>query len=170
MLEHVLVPLDGSQLAQIALDYALHLLGKNGKITLLTILQQPEVSIYDFYPLAVKAPVKDYEAAFSETLSYAQDYLKRVAADIRDRYPYEVNTEVEAGDPATLIVETAQRLHVDAIVMSTHGRSGISRWLFGSVTQKVLSAGNLPVFVIPARVREETKTPEIVEQTHPQAT
>ena len=74
---------------------------------------------------------------------------------------------VEAGDPATVIVETAQKLHVDAIVMSTHGRSGLSRWLFGSVTQKVLAASCCPVFVIPAKVTEESKTPEAVKKTQP---
>jgi nucleotide-binding universal stress UspA family protein len=160
MLEHVVVPLDGSQLAQTALDYALNLLCTHGKVTLVTVLQQPDVPIYDFYPVTVTPQVKDYETTFSETITRAQDYLKRLADNIHDKYPFEVHTEVEAGDAATMIVEIAEKLHADAIVMSTHGRSGLSRWLFGSVTQKVLAATTCPVFVIPAHPRDEARLAE----------
>ena len=167
MLEHVVVPLDGSQLAQTALDYALSLLCSHGKVTLVTVLQQPEVPIYDFYPVTVTPQVKDYETTFSETIARAQDYLKRLADDIHDKYPFEVHTEVEAGDAATMIVEIAEKLHADAIVMSTHGRSGLSRWLFGSVTQKVLAASTRPVFVIPARTAADVKKTAELKKAQP---
>lgn len=157
MLKHVIVPLDGSQLAQTALDYALNLLCERGKVTLLTVLQQPDVPIYDFYPVTVTPQVKDFETTFSETIARAQDYLKRLAEDIGEKYPFEVSIEVEAGDAATAIVEIAEKLHADAVVMSTHGRSGLSKWLFGSVTQKVLAASSVPVFVIPAKLSDEIR-------------
>ena len=105
MLEHVVVPLDGSRLAQTALDYALKLLGTNGEIILVTVLQQPDVPIYDFYPVTVSPQVKNYELTFNETVGRVQDYLKRLAEDIQAKYPFMVNTIVEAGDPATAIVE-----------------------------------------------------------------
>ncbi len=167
MLKHVLVPLDGSQLARTALDYALQLLGDSGTITLVTVLQQPEIPIYDFYPVTVTTQGKDYEATFAETLSHAQSYLKLLAEDIREHHPYKVTIEIEAGDPAIAIVEIAEKQKVDAIVMSTHGRSGLSRWLFGSVTQKVLGANVCPVFVIPSKVTEESKTPDAAKQGAP---
>lgn len=167
MLEHIVVPLDGSRLAQTALDYALKVLGGSGKITLVTVLQQPDVPIYDFYPVTVTPQVKNYELTFNETIGRAQDYLKRLADDIQGQYPYLVHTLVEAGDPATVIVETAEKLHADAVVMSTHGRSGLSRWLFGSVTQKVLAASACPVFVIPAKAHSETKPDEVVSEDQP---
>ena len=159
MIAHVLVPLDGSLLARSALDYALKLIGDAGKITLLTILQPPEVPIYDFYPVTM-SPQKDYEAGFTEALTHAQDYLYQITAEIQEKYAVTIEATVETGDPATAIIETAAKLHTDAIVMSTHGRSGISRWLFGSVTQKVLAASCCPVFVIPPQVVEERKTSE----------
>ncbi len=168
MLKHVLVPLDGSRLAQSALDYALKLLGEHGKITLVTVLQQPDVPIYDFYPVTVTPQVKDYEVSFGETISRAQDYLKRLAADIQDKYPYEIDTEVEAGDAATVIVESAEKLHVDAVVMSTHGRSGLSRWLFGSVTQKVLAASACPVLVIPPKASDEARSSQEMKKAQTQ--
>ncbi len=164
MLQHVIVPLDGSQLAQTALDHALDLLCVHGKITLVTVLQQPDVPIYDFYPVTVTPQVKDYESTFSETIARAQDYLKRLAEDIGEKYSFDVSTEVEAGDAATVIVELAEKLHADAVVMSTHGRSGLSKWLFGSVTQKVLAATTCPVFVIPAHLHEDTKLAEAAKK------
>lgn len=167
MLKHVLVPLDGSELARSALDYALKLLGDHGTITLVTVLQQPEVPIYDFYPVAVSTQTKDYEATFAETLNRAQSYLKRLSDDIREQHHYHVSLEIEAGDPATAIVEIAEKLKVDAIVMSTHGRSGLSRWLFGSVTQKVLAANVCPVFVIPSKLAEVSKAPEAAKESTP---
>jgi len=169
MLEHVVVPLDGSRLAQTALDYALKVLGGNGELILVSVLQQPDVPIYDFYPVTVHPQVKNYELTFNETVGRAQDYLKRLADDIETQYPYHVTCIVEAGDPATIVVETAEKLHVDAIIMSTHGRSGLSRWLFGSVTQKVLAASCCPVFVIPARAHEEVKKTSEVEASETSA-
>jgi|SRR5664279_2178675 len=160
MLTHVIVPLDGSKLAQTALDHALNLLGTSGKITLVSVLQPPDVPIYDFYPVAVTTQGKDYESTFRESIVQAQSYLSRLASEIQADHPYQVSISVEIGDPAALIVERAQELHVDAIVMSTHGRSGVSRWLYGSVTQKVLSANCCPVFVIPAKLYAESAATE----------
>ncbi len=159
MIAHVLVPLDGSLLARSALDYALKLIDNSGTITLLTILQPPEVPIYDFYPVTM-SPQKDYEAGFTQALTHAQDYLYQITTEVKEKYGINIEATVETGDPATAIIETAAKLHTDAIVMSTHGRSGISRWLFGSVTQKVLAASCCPVFVIPPQVVEERKTSE----------
>lgn len=167
MLNQIVVPLDGSRLAQTALDYALKVLGGSGTLVLVTVLQQPDVPIYDFYPVTVTPQVKNYELTFNETVGRAQDYLKRLADDIEAQYPYQVTNIVEAGDPATVIVETAEKLHVDAIVMSTHGRSGLSRWLFGSVTQKVLAASCCPVFVIPARAHDDVRKSSEVKAAEP---
>lgn len=83
-------------------------------------------------------------------LPYAKHYVESVAKDlVKDGYT--VRQEVKMGDAATVITDMAEKLHVDAIVMSTHGRSGISRFLFGSVTNKVLEAKVCPVFVIPSK-------------------
>ena len=169
MLKHVLVPLDGSKLAHAALDHALNIVGEGGKITLLTVLQPPEIPLYDFYPVPVAPQTKDYEASFADTISRAKDYLKRTTNDIQERHTLDIDNEVEAGDPATVIVALAKNRNVDAIVMSTHGRSGISRWLFGSVTHKVLSISPIPVYVIPASACEDHvgAAEDVQNQLHP---
>ena len=70
-----------------------------------------------------------------------------------------VNIEVCVGNVTSVIVERAHALHVDAIVMSTHGRSGLNRWMFGSVTQRVLALMPCPVLVVPGQGSPTQLTP-----------
>ncbi|MBI1256134.1 MAG: hypothetical protein GC204_01565 [Chloroflexi bacterium] len=166
MLNHVLVPLDGSFLSQTALDHALKLLGTDSEITLITVLEPQEIALSEFYPSTIIPMSNQDDKSVYAAIARTQNYLKRIASDIEEEYHFQVNTRVEVGDAATVITDIAQTLLVDAIVMSTHGRSGLSRWLFGSVTQKVLSAAPCPVFVIPAKTLDETKSRELAQQ-HP---
>jgi len=150
MLKHVLVPLDGSKLAEDALQHALNLLGPEGKVTLVSAVDIPEVPIYGYYP---PTTVPDYESAKDDLLPQAKSYLEGIAGGL-EKQGVTVNIEAHVGEPAHVITEIAQKYHVDAIVMSTHGRSGLSRWLFGSITNKVLSAKPCPVYVIPSHQPE----------------
>lgn len=147
MLKHVIVPLDGSELAEAALAHAQQITTPQGKITLLSAIDVPEVPIYGYYP---PAAIPDYESAEENLLPRAQEYLDNIGKQVKAE-GFVVGIEVHIGEPANVIVEIAERLKVDAIVMSTHGRSGLSRWLFGSVTNKVLSANACPVYVIPSK-------------------
>ena len=150
MLKHVLVPLDGSKLAEEALDHALNILCPGGKITLLSAVDVPEVPVYGYYP---PATVPDYQATVEELVPQAKQYLEQVAAKV-ERPELTLSVEAQIGEAAHVIAEVATRLKVDAIVMSTHGRSGLSRWLFGSVTNKVLATRCCPVYVIPSHAGE----------------
>jgi nucleotide-binding universal stress UspA family protein len=158
MLDHVLVPLDGSPLAEEALANAIRILHPKGKITLVTVMDLPDVLPHGFYPLfpgSLRSPadegVWDYQYSVEKMLTQAKTYLTSMVAELKASADVEIAFQAEIGDPATVIVKTAEKLKVDAIVMSTHGRSGLSRWLFGSVTAKVLSAAPCPVFVIPSQ-------------------
>jgi nucleotide-binding universal stress UspA family protein len=150
MLKHVMVPLDGSTLAEAALKYATEVVDPAGEITLFSVVNVPELPIYDFYPTPV-AVAQEYEAAVVEAVPRAREYLQEVADKIRRDAPATINIEVSSGDPATSIIEAATSLKIDSIVMSTHGRSGLGRWLFGSVTQRVLEAALCPVLVVPSQ-------------------
>lgn len=152
MLNHVLVPLDSSDLAEEALDYARQVTGPGGKITLLMVVIAPEYVTSGFYPVPFEYQIENYETIRTNRIAEARDYLMKVA-DRLTGDGIEVEYAILVGDPAESIVEQADELGVDAIVMSTHGRSGISRWIFGSVTQKVLSAAKHPVLVVPNRER-----------------
>jgi nucleotide-binding universal stress UspA family protein len=157
MLDHVLVPLDGSQLAEQALEHARQIVNRQGRITLLTAVDVPEIPMYGLYP---PASIPDYQAAIEDALPQARAYLEQIGQELVAA-GYSVSSEAQIGDAAEVIARTAQELGVDAIVMSTHGRSGLSRWLFGSVTSKVLSAKVCPVFVIPSRREQEEDEPAI---------
>jgi nucleotide-binding universal stress UspA family protein len=159
MLNHVLVPLDGSTLAAEAITHARNLLPPGGKLTLVAAVEVPEMPIYGYYP-AVSVP--DYEHTIADLVPAAKHYLEGVAEDL-SRDGYSVRVEAQIGEPAETIIELARKHHVEAIVISTHGRSGISRWLFGSVTQKVLEAKVCPVYVVPSK--EKADTPKSARKT-----
>ncbi|MBZ0301656.1 MAG: universal stress protein [Anaerolineae bacterium] len=153
MFDHVLVPLDHSSLAEAALGYARHMVDVNGRITLLTVVDAPEnddpvehvspgLTTMASMPVAIKQNAR----------VQAENYLNQVVYRVQKLH-LDVNTIVQIGLPADVIVDTARNLGVKVIVMSTHGRTGLGRWIYGSVTQKVLSAAPCPVLVIPSRVQ-----------------
>lgn len=155
MLSHVLVPLDGSELSEQALAYARQIVEVNGKITLLSVIDVPEYAIAAYYSAGVVAETADRQVMIDQMIPQTHNYLDKIAETLRSA-GFTVNTEAVIGEAARAIIEKSEALDVDTIVMSTHGRSGFSRWLFGSVTSKVLSGTTCPVFVIPSH-KEEVK-------------
>jgi nucleotide-binding universal stress UspA family protein len=147
MLKHVLVPLDGSKLAEQALEHAMRIVQPGGKITLVAAVELPEMPIYDYYP-----PINrmEYERAQEEILPFATHYLENIADDLKQR-GFEVSIRSQVGNAAEVIIDVACRYQVDMIVMSTHGRSGLQRWLYGSITHKVLDTTPCPVYVVPSK-------------------
>lgn len=166
MLKHVLVTLDGSELSETALDYSRQIVAPDGRITLLSVMDMPETQVYTMYEVPVVVQTDDYNKFVASAESGARDYLKRMAELLADKCDCQIQSEFAIGDPASVIIDRAKALKVDAIVMSTHGRSGISRWLFGSVTHRVMSEMPCPVFVIPGlklmAARRDTREEEAV--------
>ncbi len=144
MFKHILVPLDGSALAEKALDYAVQIVAPKRRITLISIIEIPDVA-NTFHPLPANLTMVE------DNLASARDYLNRIADELRKTHHLRINIEVKVGKPADVITELAETEFVDAIVMSTHGRNGIERFIFGSVTQKVLNAMPCPVLVVPGK-------------------
>jgi nucleotide-binding universal stress UspA family protein len=166
MLRHVLVPMDGSQLSEQALAYAENVIAPNGRIILLSVIEVPvdyDYSLMDIPLTMVTARAYD-EAEFNNTYRRVYDYLADKSRNLVAA-GFEVECVVESGDPATVITEVAEKHKVNAIVMTTHGRTGFSRWLFGSVTQKVISLMPCPVLVVPGTVVEHKEEPVPVKAT-----
>jgi len=162
MLKHVLVPLDSSTLAEQALAHAQSLLETGGKISLVMAVEVPATSAPGLYPAFGTIPLLSYEELKEEMSNEALTYLEHVAANQREN-GFDSDTRVQLGDPAAVIIDAARELHVEAIVMSTHGRSGLSRWLFGSVANKVLSAAPCPIYLIPSKVQQRKASRETAE-------
>lgn len=158
----IVVPLDGSRLAEKALPHAIALARATSRaITLLRVL--PPVTLTD--PLGGALPPSPALWEVWETEpQVARDYLQAMADKLRETEPI-VQTRVLEGDPAGEIVSYAKR-HPDVslVVMSSHGRSGLGRWVMGSVAEKVLKASPVPLLV----VRPETDEGEEAALTIPQ--
>jgi nucleotide-binding universal stress UspA family protein len=152
MLNHILVPLDGSDLAEEAIKPAKQIVKPQGKLTLVMAIEIPQSWEFGVYPTTIFA---ESQKIADQAVPRAKGYLEQIAANLRIE-DFQVDTLVQISEAATLILETAASHKVDAIVMSTHGRSGISRWLFGSVAEKVLSTASCPILVIPSREKERT--------------
>jgi nucleotide-binding universal stress UspA family protein len=151
MFKHLLVPLDGSELSEKALATARLALGSEGTLTLLNVVDIPDPNLVLLYDMPVIPAYEDHHKLVARAQSNARDYLQQLAQRMQLPPTITVHTEVYLGNPTSVIVERAQALHVDAIVMSTHGRSGFSRWMYGSVTQRVLALMPCPVLIVPGQ-------------------
>jgi len=136
MLHKVLVPLDGSELAERALSDATALsIPTAARLILMRAVE------------AHTLPGVDARAAQVDALAEAEEYLREVAAGLQRRgFTCEVATPY--GPAADWILEEANLRHADMIVMSTHSRSGPARWLVGSVAESVLARATQPVLLV----------------------
>jgi nucleotide-binding universal stress UspA family protein len=135
----ILVPLDGSELAEQALPVAQHL-ASAAKARLLIVRV---LNVEDREPDATSREVwaQDY---------LAKDYVGHTAEMAKRDAGVDAEPAVVHGDPCAGIVQAVRDYTPDLVVMATHGRSGPGRWLFGSTTDEVLRNVNVPVMVIPA--------------------
>ncbi len=140
MYRKLLVPLDGSPFAEAALAHARTLAECTGaEIALLRVAVQP---IYEY---AGTEPVL-FQAIREDTEVEASKYIQRIADELTAD-GFKVTAESCTGPVAETILEYAQEIRADLIVMSTHGRSGLARWFIGSVADKVVRAAILPVLL-----------------------
>jgi len=157
MYERILVPLDGSEMSKTALPYVEELVSKlspevKAEVTLFGVVSSlthyiaaPGLAV----PGGVVAPVPYSDTEVEQIKTRVMDYLDKAAESLRSKGAI-VLTAVTVGNAAEEIIKAADEIDVDLIAMSTHGRSAILRWAFGSVTDKVLREGNKPVLIIRA--------------------
>jgi len=145
----MLVPLDGSELAELVLPHV-------------EVLASPQVGAAEVVLVSICEPLVlptvttpetsvNWGTAADEYLAKsrksAEGYLSKVQRRLTDA-GIKVSLEVLEGDPATEIIDYAIKRQVNLIVMATHGRSGIGRWAYGSVAQKVLHGGSSPILMV----------------------
>jgi len=143
----ILLPLDGSRLAERALD-DLNAVASNNKECLVTLLRVVEpllpAHLVDYFN------IEEYRVAKERIEADAKGYLRKIAEDL---IMAGMRVEIElifSSEVAGMILDYAKEKKMDLIIMSTHGRSGVQRWIFGSVAQRILRHSAIPVLMIPA--------------------
>ena len=137
----ILVCLDGSPLAEAALPHAQILASdEEAEVILLRVSANPAAEFSFSDPAIANKFIQDMEA---ETLNYLQAVRSRL-----QKAGFRTSFLIRQGTVAETILQTASETKTDVIVMSTHGRSGIQRWLLGSVADRIITHSNIPVMLI----------------------
>lgn len=141
----IVVPLDGSPLAEMALSPAMNVATGGAPVILVRIVSPPE-PVAEGLVMHGAPSAEQRGMVHQQAQEEAQAYLQKVAAGLSGA---EVTTEtvVHAGDVADAIIDFAAAHNAGLIVMSSHGRSGISRWLHGSVAEKVLRGADCATMI-----------------------
>ena len=136
MYENILVPTDGSAGAHVAFDHAL------------SLAQARDSTVHGVY---VVEPIYGADIGTERILEAMQAQGTRAVedfADMAEAEGVEAVTEVRTGTPHREILDYAEENDVDLIVMGTHGRTGLNRYLLGSVTEKVVRLSDVPVLTV----------------------
>lgn len=143
-LKRILVPVDFSDTSLQALDYAIEF-GKPFKAEFIVVFVVEPV--YYATPADLYGPVAGLNVLIDEQRRIGREQLTRLAADLKKRRIV-ARTILQTGTAYQIIVDTAKRLKADLIVMATHGRSGLSHVLLGSVAERVVRSAACPVLTV----------------------
>jgi len=149
--KRILAPLDGSEIGEAALHNAEAVALKTGaSMILLHVIPEP-------HDIEAKILGQEFNKFVKAMRDAGQEYLEKKSNRLKDK-GIDVKAIIVAGDPAERIVDLAKDEKVDMIAMSTHGRSGMARWVLGSVADKILHESKLPMWLVRSR--------EIVSKMH----
>lgn len=150
MFKRILIPLDGSRVGEAALPIIEELMSQFSPEVKL------EVTLIQAIPMThwiaagdVGAPVRYTDEESQIIRRAALNYLEKASEGLRNKGAT-VKTMVAVGNQADGILKAADEIKADMIAMSTHGRSGLRRWAFGSITDKVLRGATVPVLTVRA--------------------
>jgi nucleotide-binding universal stress UspA family protein len=153
MYQKIMVPMDGSELAECVIPHVTAVAdGLNpSNVVLVRVVEPYSVPYNDNVDLSFKVIELEKKAENSvdqQHFTEAADYLDGIAAGLQVKGT--VEKVVLLGKPADALVDYAAQHGVDLVVISTHGRSGIKRWLRGSVAERILQSICAPVFMVRA--------------------
>jgi len=148
----LVVPLDGSELAELALPHVNELAVESRAeftdVVLLRVCDAPDV-LADYPESTMRRTWREHlEEAQARSKQGAMEYLARVQNRL-SKAGLKVRSEVEIGSAAEMIVQCANKEKSSLVVMTTHGRSGLSRLAYGSVASRVVNESSSPIFLVP---------------------
>lgn len=143
MYRKILVPLDGSKVAEGVLPHARSLAYSEGaELILLNVAANPALDFAFSDPGLAQEAIREQEER-------SQKYMDRIENDLKAA-GFRTSTLLRIGSVAEVILEVAEELQADVIAMSTHGRTGPARWLLGSIAERVVHNSKVPVLLIRA--------------------
>lgn len=147
MYKKILVPLDGSELAECVLPHVeAFMKGFNLGDVILVRVVEPEMPSYHG---EIRIDPKITAQREAERESSAKEYLNKVANRIKHEGTT-VRAEVLVGRVTESLTQYAEKNGIEIILIATHGRSGVTRWVRGSVADKILRSANVPVLMVRA--------------------
>jgi len=157
MYKKILIPLDGSHLAEAVIAHVKALLEPDTEVALLRVALYPTYD-YVFSSPAVAATLTE------EIEDESEKYLREIQARLQAE-GLKTSIAVTGGPVADAILDYADAIGADLIAMSTHGRSGVARWLIGSVADRVVRGSSAPVLLIRPTALSEHE-PSAAETSH----
>ena len=147
MYQHVMVPLDGSELAECVLPYVEAIgTGCNvAKVTLVRVV--PPLKLHGGVESGLSPEIRQQLEDDSKRI--AGEYLEEKAQQLRDKGVV-AESAVLFGEVVHELIEFTSAHEVDLIITATHGRSGVSRWFLGSIADRTLRASPVPVLMVRA--------------------
>jgi nucleotide-binding universal stress UspA family protein len=147
MYRKIMVPLDGSELAECVLPHVeAFMKGFNLSDVILVRVVEPEMPSYRGEP---RIDPKIMAQREEDRKSLAKDYLAKVANRLQSEGTT-VRGEVLVGRVTESLTDYAEKNDIEIILIATHGRSGVTRWVRGSVADKILRSANVPVLMVRA--------------------
>ena len=164
MPKKILIPLDGSKRGESALQYVEDLVfalsaEQNIEVTLIQVIAP--ITRYVHSSDGASVPIVSNEEEMEPVKKESLDYLNQAGERLRSRgVIVECKTIVKEirASAAEEIIRAEDYIDADLVAMSTHGRRGVSKWVLGSVTEKVLQAGKAPILVVRAKKKSATST------------
>jgi nucleotide-binding universal stress UspA family protein len=143
MYRKILVPLDGSKVAEGVLPHAKALAYSEGaELILLTVGANPAVDFAFSDPGLAQSAISEQEERSKKYIIEIERQLQAAG--------FKTSTALRVGSVAEVILGVAEEMDVDCIAMSTHGRTGPARWLLGSIAERVVHNSKVPVLLIRA--------------------
>ena len=148
MYKKIMVPLDGSQLAECVLPHVEAFVQSFSlsKVALVRVVEPEDLPAYRVEGNILSQVKLDRE---SGRKTAAEDYLAHVGRKLKHGET-PLHTEVLIGRVPESLIDYAEQKDIDLIVIATHGRSGVTRWVRGSVADKILRSANVPVLMVRA--------------------
>jgi nucleotide-binding universal stress UspA family protein len=148
LINHMLIPLDGSSLSKLALPVGEELASK---LKVGITLFEMATTIRPFNDTSGAGAYIDYSKMNEDEKKRTGSEMNALETELKEKGLSVTSIVTSGSDAANEIIELCKKANIDLVVMSTHGRSGLGRWVFGNVAEKVLRHGETPLLLIHAR-------------------